>query len=186
VGPDPDAEPRAHGAAPAAAAAPATPWRPRDARALLDADDAQLVAALCAGHDRALATIYQRHADPCFALARRILLDRSLAEEVVQEVFLRLWRQPERFDAERGSVRSYLLAQVHGRSVDLLRSEVSRRGREERDAQRAPVHDDGLERAVLDLTECEAVRAALQASSSNRKARSRAASARDCSGCAPR
>jgi RNA polymerase sigma-70 factor (ECF subfamily) len=135
---------------------------PRAARAAHDAGDAQLVRALCDGDDTALAAIYRRHADTCFALARRILNDRPLAEEVVQEVFLRVWRQPERFDATRGSLRSYLLAQVHGRAVDLLRSEVSRRGREERDAQRASTSDDGFERAVLDLNEAEAVRAALQ------------------------
>jgi RNA polymerase sigma-70 factor (ECF subfamily) len=55
-----------------------------------------------------------------------------MAEEIVQEVFLRLWNQPDKFDPERASLRSFLLAQCHGRSVDLLRSETSRRGREER------------------------------------------------------
>jgi RNA polymerase sigma-70 factor (ECF subfamily) len=136
-------------------------WGPRAARATHDADDAQLVRAVTAGDDQALATIYQRHADTCFALARRVLNDRTLAEEIVQELFVRLWRDPARFDPARGSLRSFLLAQVHGRSVDLLRAEVARRGREERDAVRAPATSDDLERAVLDLTEAEAVRNAL-------------------------
>jgi RNA polymerase sigma-70 factor (ECF subfamily) len=130
-------------------------------RATHDSGDAQLVRAVARGDDQALATIYRRHADTCFALARRVLNDRTLAEEIVQELFVRLWREPERFDATRGSLRSFLLAQVHGRSVDLLRAEVARRGREERDALRAPVSNDDLERAVLDLTEAEAVRTAL-------------------------
>lgn len=74
---------------------------------------------------------------------------------------MRTWREPGRFDPERGSVRSFLLAQVHGRAVDLLRSETSRRAREQRDALRATVVDDDLEREVLALVESESVRRAL-------------------------
>jgi len=86
------------------------------------ADDATLARAVVDGDDRALAELYRRHAGPCLGLARRVLGDRTLGEEVVQEVFVRTWRAPERFDAERGSMRSFLLAQVHGRAVDLLRA----------------------------------------------------------------
>ena len=136
-------------------------WNPRDVRATHHADDVKLARAVAGGDEQALAVIYQRHADNCYALARRVLNDRTLAEEVVQELFLRLWRDPGRFDPERGSLRSFLLAQVHGRSVDLLRAEVARRGREERDAQRSAHTSDDLEREVLDLTEAEAVRTAL-------------------------
>jgi RNA polymerase sigma-70 factor, ECF subfamily len=131
------------------------------ARAAHDADDAQLVHAVGDRDDQALATIYRRHADTCYALARRVLNDRALAEEVVQELFVRLWNEPDRFEPDRGSLRSFLLAQVHGRSVDLLRAEVARRGREERDAFRSATASDDLERAVLDLTEAEVVRAAV-------------------------
>src|SRR3954453_8074104 len=136
-------------------------WTARAARATHDADEEQLVRAVVARDEQALAEIYRRHADTCYALARRVLNDRTLAEEVVQELFVRMWRDPDRFDATRGTLRSFLLAQVHGRSVDLLRAEVTRRGREERDALRMPVANDDLERAVLDLTEAEAVRDAL-------------------------
>jgi RNA polymerase sigma-70 factor (ECF subfamily) len=126
-----------------------------------DDGDADLLAAVARGDQDALAVVYERHANNCYALARRVLNDRSLAEEVVQELFVRLWREPERFDPARGSLRSFLLSQVHGRSVDLLRAEVARRGREERDARRSPLAHDNLEREVVDLTEAEAVRAAL-------------------------
>ena len=87
--------------------------------------------------------------------------DFDLAEEVVQEVFLRLWHRPDRFDPERGSLRSYLLAQTHGRSVDILRSEVSRRQREQRDARETAEADYDIEHAVVDLAVADEVREAM-------------------------
>ena len=125
------------------------------------ADDATLARAVAAQDEGALAELYRRHAAPCLGLARRVLADRTLAEEVVQEVFVRTWRAPERFDAERGTMRAYLLAQVHGRAVDLLRAESARRAREARDALRSPRAEIDLEREIMQLTEAEAVRRAL-------------------------
>src|SRR5258707_11929589 len=89
--------------------------------------DATLVVAISRYQQDALAEAYRRHAGAVYGLARRLLYDVALAEEIVQEVFLRLWNSPDKFDPGRGSLRSYLLAQCHGRSVDLLRSETSRR-----------------------------------------------------------
>ena len=125
------------------------------------ASDAQLVVAIGRFRHDALAEVYRRHAPAAFGLARRIISDSALAEEVVQEVFLRLWNQPDRFDATRGSLRSYLLTQVHGRSVDEIRSEASRRAREERDARLTAESGYDLEREVWDLTQAEHVRDAL-------------------------
>ncbi len=123
-----------------------------------DASDASLVVAIGRWREDALAEAYRRHAGAAFALARRLLNDKVLAEEVLQEVFLRLWNRPERFDAERGSLRSYLLAQTHGRSVDLLRSETARKRREERDAREPVEPRDDIEREVVDLTVAEQVK----------------------------
>ncbi len=125
---------------------------------LHDASDAALVVAIGRWRQDALAEAYRRHAGAAFALARRLLNDRELAEEVLQEVFLRLWNAPERFDPERGSLRSYLLAQTHGRSVDLLRSETSRRRREEREARETAEHGVDIEREVVDLTVADQVK----------------------------
>ena len=125
---------------------------------LNDASDAALVVAIGRWRQDALAEAYRRHAGAAFALARRLLADRDLAEEVLQEVFLRLWNAPERFDPERGSLRSYLLAQTHGRSVDLLRSETSRRRREEREARETAEHGVDIEREVVDLTVADQVK----------------------------
>jgi RNA polymerase sigma-70 factor (ECF subfamily) len=128
---------------------------------LTQASDAVLVVAIGRWREDALAEAYRRHGGAVFALAQRLLNDRTLAEEVVQEVFLRIWDRPDRFDPDRGSLRSYLLAQCHGRSVDLIRSEQSRRNREEREhRQRAEAGYD-LEHEVWDMAVAEHVREAL-------------------------
>jgi RNA polymerase sigma-70 factor, ECF subfamily len=128
---------------------------------LQEASDAALLMAISRYQQEALAEAYRRHAGSVFALAKRLLADATLAEEVVQEVFLRIWNQPEKFDPQRGSMRSYLLAQCHGRSIDLLRSEVSRRNREDREIRRTAESGYDLEREVIDLSVGEKVKHAL-------------------------
>jgi RNA polymerase sigma-70 factor (ECF subfamily) len=135
---------------------------PTDDDDLTTCSDAVLVVAISRFRQEALAEAYRRHAGAVFALSRRLLVDAALAEEVVQEVFLRLWDRPERFDHERGSLRSFLLAQTHGRSIDLLRSEGSRRRREERDHRRTAEAGYDIEREVMDLAVGEKVQAALE------------------------
>jgi len=110
-------------------------WEPVGIDGYHQLDDARLVRAIVEHDERALAEAYRRHADGCFGLARRVILDRALAEEVVQELFVRLWNRPELYEPDRGSLRSFLIAQAHGRSVDLLRAEAARRRREEREAR---------------------------------------------------
>jgi RNA polymerase sigma-70 factor (ECF subfamily) len=131
-----------------------------------DASDTTLVLAIARFQQLALAEAYRRHAGAVFGLARRLLGAQALAEEIVQEVFLRLWNQPDRFDPERGTLRSFLLAHAHGRSVDLLRSDQARRRREERDERvvRSTARADyDVEHQVWDMALAEQVRAALGA-----------------------
>ena len=123
--------------------------------------DGGLVVAISRYREEALAEAYRRHAGAVYGLARRLLAGENLAEEVVQEVFLRLWEQPEKYDPGRGTLRSYLLAQCHGRSVDLLRSEASRRRREERDLQRTAEGGYDLEHEVWDLAVADQMGTAL-------------------------
>jgi RNA polymerase sigma-70 factor (ECF subfamily) len=128
---------------------------------LADMSDPALVVAVGRWRNDALAELYRRHGGAIYALARRVLNDVTDAEEVVQEVFLRLWNAPEKFDPERGSLRSYLLAQCHGRAVDLLRADSSRRRREERDARATAEAGYDLEHQVWDLAMAERVQAAV-------------------------
>jgi len=128
---------------------------------LRDVSDAELVDAIGRSDEAALAEVYKRHADAARALARRLAREPSLAEEVVQEVFIRLWRQSEKFEPSRGSLRSYLLAHTHGRALDVVRSESARRRREERDALMRAEPGYDLEREVVDRSAADQVRAAL-------------------------
>ena len=128
---------------------------------LTQASDAALVVAIGRWRQDALAEAYRRHAGAVHALASRVLVDRTLAEEVVQEVFVRLWDAPDKFDPDRGSLRSWLLAQTHGRAVDMVRSEQSRRTREERDHRLRAEAGYDLEHEVWDLAVADHVRDAL-------------------------
>jgi RNA polymerase sigma-70 factor, ECF subfamily len=124
--------------------------------------DGALAMAMARYQQDALAEAYHRHAGAVFGLARRLLGGQAQAEEVVQEIFLRLWNQPERFDPERGSMRSFLLTQTHGRAVDLLRSDAARRRREERDASERPAVEE-IDHELWNLALAEQVRTALAA-----------------------
>jgi RNA polymerase sigma factor (sigma-70 family) len=103
-------------------------------RGLRDSELVELVAQKDAG---ALEALYERYGRPAYSLARRILTEETLAQDVVQEVFLSLWRDARRFDAGRGTVATYLLSMTHHRAVDVVRREENLR--------RWRTSDEGLE-----------------------------------------
>jgi RNA polymerase sigma-70 factor, ECF subfamily len=124
-------------------------------------DDVGLVIAIARYNADAFAEAYRRHAGAVFSLAQRMLWERVLAEELVQEIFLRLWEQPDRFDQARGSLRSFLLMDAHARCVDRIRSDSRRREREERTARAAIVADYDIDLEAYDLDMAEQVRDAM-------------------------
>ncbi|HZN75012.1 MAG TPA: sigma-70 family RNA polymerase sigma factor [Micromonosporaceae bacterium] len=83
--------------------------------------DAELHEGLLAGDDAALGAAYDLHAAAVHGTAARILRDPTAAEDVVQEVFVRLWERPEDFDPCRGRLRAWLCAAARHRSIDRLR-----------------------------------------------------------------
>jgi RNA polymerase sigma factor (sigma-70 family) len=101
-------------------------------RSAEDPADASLVQRIRAGDREAVVDLYARFRRPAFALARRILADDALAEEVLQDVFLSVWRDPGAFDTARGSFTSWLLAMVHHKAVEAVRREESQRRRQSR------------------------------------------------------
>jgi RNA polymerase sigma-70 factor (ECF subfamily) len=126
-----------------------------------EVSDAQLVTSIARYSEVALAEAYRRHGGAVFGLAKRVLANPTDAEDVTQEVFLRLWNQPDRFDPARGSLRSFLLAQAHGRAVDAVRSSSSRRAREARDALRTAESPYDMQREVWDLAVADQVASAM-------------------------
>lgn len=126
-----------------------------------EASDASLVVSIGRYQQAALAEAYRRNAGAVYGLAKRLLSDHARAEEIVQEVFVRLWNEPDRFDPDRGTLRSYLLAQTHGRSVDMIRSDVARRHREERESREQAEGGYDLSREVWDMALAGHVREAM-------------------------
>ena len=112
--------------------------------------DELLVPRLCAGDDRALGIAYDRHGDVVFGIARRVTASDDLAREVTQEVFVHLWRFPDRVDLARGTLRSYLAVLSHHRAVDAVRTHARRHRAEARASAEALGCVDGHEGAVVE------------------------------------
>jgi RNA polymerase sigma-70 factor (ECF subfamily) len=84
-------------------------------------DEAALVASVAKGDASALERLYERHSRGVYSLALRLLTDGPTAEEVVQETFLKLWRQPSAYQPHRGRLLAWLLGVAHHHAIDLLR-----------------------------------------------------------------
>ena len=112
-------------------------------------DDRALVARVTEGDGGALEALYGRYGRACYGLARRILADDQFAQDVVQEVFLTVWRDAHRFDATRGGFSTWLLSMTHHKAVDAVRREENLRKRrttaeilEDREVDGPQVHDE--------------------------------------------
>ena len=86
-----------------------------------EAPDGALMAAVRAGNQDAMAQLYDRYSPVVYAVALRVLGDTSAAEDVLQEIFMQLWRNPAAFDASRGNLAPWLAVIARNRALDVLR-----------------------------------------------------------------
>lgn len=104
--------------------------------------DARLLDAVAAGDADALAYLFDRHGAAVLGVLTRMLGRAGEADEVLQEVFLWLWKHPRRYDPSRSSLRGWLLVLARSRALDVLRADRSRRVREEGvERERPTVHE---------------------------------------------
>jgi RNA polymerase sigma-70 factor, ECF subfamily len=115
--------------------------------------DEELMPRVGRKDPEAFEVLYDRHGGAAYSLAYRIVGDRAAAEEVTQEAFISVWRSGARFDATRGSVRSWLLSVVRNRAIDFLRSKAGR-------APKLDFDDEAVleQRPAAEMTEEEALR----------------------------
>jgi RNA polymerase sigma-70 factor (ECF subfamily) len=101
----------------------------------------------------AFGVFYDRHGGVAYSLAYRIVGERGAAEDVTQEAFISIWRSGARYDAARGSVRTWMLGIVRNRAIDALRSKAGR-------APKLDFDDDEIleHRPAAELTDTEALR----------------------------
>ena len=109
--------------------------------------DEELLERVGAGEQNAFEALYLRHADLVYSIALRVVADPGIAQDIAQEVFLRVWRHPALFDVSRGRFVSWLMSVARNRSVDEVRSRGRRRLRE---VTPAPGADDPPDPQAID------------------------------------
>ena len=135
------------------------------------ATDVQLAEQLAAGDVRALEVLYDRYGPLAYSISVRVLGDPGKAEDVVQEVFLKVWTNAARFDAGKGSLRTWLLTAVRNRSIDFLRGRGAHERSEKEIPEFVPATGSGADpwREVSRAMEREAVRQAVESLPSEQK-----------------
>lgn len=100
-----------------------------DERLMQRQDDVELAERLLARDETALRATIERYGSLVHGVARRVITDPTLAEEVAQDTFLALWKRPGAFDPQRGSLQTFLGSVARNKAVDLVRKEDSMRRR---------------------------------------------------------
>ncbi len=95
-------------------------------------EDADLAAKVADGDRNALESAFQKYGGAVKTMANRVLRNETLAEDVLQEVFIGFWKAPDKYDSNRGTLRTFLVTLAHRRAVDTVRSEQARFKREEK------------------------------------------------------
>ncbi len=113
-------------------------------------EDLELHRRLSGGDRGAFDELYRRYAGAAYGLALRLVRQELLAQDVVHDAFMALWRAPEAYDPDRGPFRTFFLSLVHHRAVDTIRREERLRARTERAANLEPVTGEDVAEAVTE------------------------------------
>lgn len=133
--------------------------------------DSELVERLRRRDPEAMGDLYDRYGRLAFSLILRIVRDQALAEDLVQETFLRVWNRVQKFDHERGALGPWLLAVARNRAIDYLRSvdgRMARNAHEMAESER-PVLYASQERNLLSAEQAKRIREALGRLSANQR-----------------
>ena len=122
----------------------------RDGMQEEDRLDLELNRRMAAGDREAFDELYRRYSSAAYGLALRVTAQDTIAQEVVQDAFLALWRAPEAYDPSRGAFRSFFLSLVHHRAVDAVRREQRLRNRTERASNLEPVRGEDVAEDVVE------------------------------------
>jgi len=135
------------------------------------AEDGDLVRRLKAREPHAMSELYDRYARVAYSLILRIVRNTAVAEDLVQETFLRVWNRVQGFDAERGGLGPWLLAVARNRAIDYLRSAAGRmRNAMELPETEHPALFADMEKELLNSDRVRRVRVALEKLSENQRA----------------
>jgi len=115
-----------------------------------DRQDLALHGRLALGDRAAFEDLYRKYAPAAHGLALRVTGQEALAQEVVHDAFLALWRAPEAYDPGRGPFRTFFLSLVHHRAVDTVRREDRLRRRTERASNLDEVHGEDVAEEVVE------------------------------------
>jgi RNA polymerase sigma-70 factor (ECF subfamily) len=133
-------------------------------------DDAELARRLKSRDPRALAELYDRYGRLVYALILRIVRDGGIAEDLVQETFLRVWNRVQGFEADKGGIGPWLLAVARNRAIDYLRSAAGRmRNATDLQDTEHPALFTNMEKELLNSDRVRRVRVALEKLSANQK-----------------
>jgi RNA polymerase sigma-70 factor, ECF subfamily len=132
--------------------------------------DAALIRRLQRRDPNALAELYDRYGRLAYSLIVRVVRDTGVAEDIVQETFLRVWNRVQGFDAEKGAIGPWLLAVARNRAIDYLRSTTGRaRNNLELEATEHPSLYNDIEKDLLTADKARRVKAAIQKLSPNQR-----------------
>ena len=133
-------------------------------------NDEKLVARLQRRDPQALGELYDRYGRLTYALILRVVRDAGIAEDLVQETFLRVWNRVQGFDAQKGSIGPWLLAVARNRAIDYLRSAGGReRNALEFEETDHPALYTDMEQDLLNSDQARRVRAAMQKLSAHQR-----------------